>query len=87
MEKDWEDEDSKEKKSREGVKVTREMRKIKGGKQRKGYIGKKMFFMKALSILSVIEGIEKILKKTEKQKLGDQNVSLQLINSKFWQVR
>jgi len=65
------------------VKVTREMRKIKGGKQRKGYIGKKMFFMKTLSILSVIEEIEKILKRTEKQKLGDQNVSLQLINSKF----
>ena len=44
---------------------------------------KEMFFTEVLNILPIITEIEGRLKRIREQKLGDQNVGSQVINSKF----
>ena len=67
MEKNWGDENCKEKRSRNGVGMIREVRKIKR---------ESILFVEVLGILPIIIEIKVISRKTEKQRLGDQKIGL-----------
>ena len=72
-----------EKKSRERMEIIGNMGKEKRKKQKNSNIEKNILFVEVLGTLPIIIKIREKLKRVEEQRMGNQNISSQIINLKY----